>query len=605
MSSRNNIQCKNTFFEMFQSTVLKYPERLALCCEDKKLTYRELDKLSSKVASFIIKMELSPETFIGIFQHRTVNYVVTLLGIMKSGNAYVPLDPDTLNPGGELFPMERLNYMLADTESPFIITDEELKPYLSNIGCDIYTVERILETESKDSNAIEVEISESSAAYGIYTSGSSGKPKLTIIEYHSITNLFHGLDEEIFYLFDQSANQMQVSINAPFGFDASVQQLVGLLNGYCLHIVPEDCRHTISKLVRFIEEKRINIFDCTPSQMKLLYRQDMFSKCTSLQAVLVGGEAISEDLWECLSKVENTAVYNMYGPTECCVDATIAKVNCSDLGYPNIGKPISGNRIVIVDEELNEVADGEEGEIIIGGEGVAREYHRRPELNKKVFINCKQGEDDEDIRFYRTGDMGKKLSDGNYLFLGRKDDQVKIRSHRIELLEISYVITNFSHVDDCIVMVHNDNGYDEMVAYIVWDEEKIDKELQNQLVSYLKTMLPTYMLPTYYISLDKIPLTANGKVDKKSLPKPKVNNTLRNGEESILEAAVGDIVENIISTRLSRNDSFMEVGGDSLRVMTLLAEIFLQFGVEIDYKEFFKSPTIAFLVNKIESDQKE
>ena len=600
MSNQNNIQCKNTFIEMFQAVVMKYPERLAVCCEDKKLTYRELDELSDKVASFIIKRELSPETFIGIFQHRTVNYVVTLIGIIKSGNAYVPLDPDTLNPGGELFPVERLNYMLADIESPFILTDEELKPYLGNIGCDSYVVERILETERKDSNALEVKISKSSAAYGIYTSGSSGKAKLTIIEYHSITNLFHGLDEEIFSLLDQDDNQMQVSINAPFGFDASVQQLVCLLKGYCLHIVPEECRHTISKLVRFIKEKGINIFDCTPSQMKLLYRQDMFSKCTCLQAVLVGGEAISEDLWECLNKVENTAVYNMYGPTECCVDATIAKVNNNAPGHSNIGKPISGNRIVIVDEELNAVADGEEGEIIIGGEGVARGYHKRPELNQKAFLSCIQGEANEGIRFYRTGDMGKKLSDGNYLFTGRKDDQVKIRSHRIELMEITYVIMNFRHVNDCIVLVHNDNGYDEMVAYIVWDEDKIDKELQNQLISYLKTMLPTY-----YISLDKMPLTANGKVDKTSLPKPKAKNALRNGDESMLEAAVGDIIENIIHTRLSGHDSFMEVGGDSLRVMTLLAEIFLQFGVEIDYMEFFKTPTISFLVDAIESNLQE
>lgn len=602
MSNQNNIQCKNTFIEMFQAAVMKYPERLAVCYEDKKLTYRELDELSDKVASFVIKMELSRESFIGIFQHRTVNYVVTLIGIMKSGNAYVPLDPDTLNPGGELFPVERLNYMLADTESPFILTDEELKPYLSNIGCGSYTVERILETEWKDSNALEVKINESSAAYGIYTSGSGGKAKLTIIEYHSITNLFLGLDEAIFSLFDQDDKQMQVSINAPFGFDASVQQLVCLLKGYCLHIVPEDCRHTISKLVRFIKEKRINIFDCTPSQMKLLYRQGMFSKCTCLQAVLVGGEAISEDLWECLNKVENTAVYNMYGPTECCVDATIARVNNNAYSYSNIGKPIRGYRIVIVDEELNAVADGEEGEIIIGGEGVARGYHKRPELNQKAFLSCIQGEDNEGIRFYRTGDMGKKLSDGNFLFTGRKDDQVKIRSHRIELMEITYVIKNFNYVDDCIVMLHNDNGYVEMVAYIVWDEDKNDKELQNQLTSYLKTMLPTYMLPTYYIFLDKMPLTANGKIDKTSLPKPKTKNALRDGDESILEVAVGDIIENIIHTRLSRHDSFMEVGGDSLRVMTLLAEIFLQFGVEIDYMEFFKTPTISFLVDAIESN---
>lgn len=587
-----------TFIESFRLAAAKYTDMPAVCCEDKILTYAQLDELSDRISAFITQKSYSPETFIGIFQIRSVNYIASILGVMKSGNVYVPIDPDTLNPGNELFPKERLRFMVQDTGTPFILTDEESKKFLDFLPCDTFSAEEIYDKNCDGLNGKHA-FTSSTAAYGIYTSGSTGRPKLTVLEYHSMMNLYAGLNKHVFSKVDGMDQQIQVSINAPFGFDASVQQIICLLNGYCLNIVPEKCRRSVTGFIQFIQERAINILDCTPSQMNLLLRHKIFDNCSNLKAVLIGGEAIPPDSWGVLEDIENVALYNVYGPTECCVDTTLALINNGKKCIPHIGKPLEGNTVLLLDENLAPVPEGEEGEIVIAGEGVARGYHNRPELNSQFFLDGVQN-----LRVYRTGDMGCVMPDGNILFRGRRDGQIKIRSHRIEIMEVAATLKKYPAVMDCVMTVNNSGDYGELIAYIVPKKAGTLTEFTDDLITHIKTLLPTYMLPNRFIEIEKIPLTENGKINYSALPKLTIERNDMKDAESNIEALVGDIVEKVLKTRIGREESFMAVGGDSLRVMMLLAEIYIKFMVDIDYKAFFQSPTIAFLISEIEKSAK-
>lgn len=594
------IKNQNTFLDEFQRSVLENGDKTAVCCEGKSYTYTQLDDKSSRIAAYILNKHRVFEEFIGIFLRRSIDYLACILGVMKSGNIYVPIDPDTLNPGNDLFPEERLRFMLDDTKMPLILTDAELRNYLNFIPCDVTAVEDIFK-EVSISKYIPIQpITPSTAAYAIYTSGSTGKPKLTVMEHHSLANLYRGLNKHIFSKICDTDLQIQTSINAPFGFDASIQQIICLLNGHCLHIIPEKFRRSVVSLTQMLQNIPIHILDCTPSQMSILLRHNLFEKCRELRAVLVGGEEIPPNMWSTLEKIEGVALYNVYGPTECCVDATLAHINDGIPCQPHIGKPIDGNFVFILDENLFPVAKGIEGEIYIAGEGIARGYHNRPEINMTHFLdNIPNCEDYSGLRFYRTGDLGRLNSDGNLIFRGRKDGQIKVRSHRIETMEVLESIKRFIHVADCLVMVLGEQEHKELISYIVPKENKSLAEFHDELIVHLKTLLPAYMLPNRFIEISEIPLTENGKVKYAALPRTDIISGGEECEETEIESVLGDIIEKILKKRIGREESFMAVGGDSLHVMTLLAEVYMRYNVEIDYQAFFQNATIVFLAEEI------
>lgn len=591
------------FHQMFEKMAREYPDRTAVIYADKKITYRQLNEKANQLAHYIHRNYLVTERLIGIFMERSIEYIIAILGIMKSGNGYVPIDSDTLNPGHENFPIKRLQFMILETNMPLIIAKSQYRFDISREESDILCLDDC-NLSYYDNENLNLNISKNNMAYGIYTSGSTGYPKLTIVEHASVMNLFASIDA---YMYSNipGKDDVFVSVNAPFGFDASVQQLVALLKGYSICIIPENVRNSAVGLIQYIADSKMNVFDCTPSQLNLLLRENLLQKCKNdLNVILVGGEAISKDMWRILQEEKKIMIFNVYGPTECTVDSTFCLINNPMKTDPHIGRPIDNCCVYILDSNLKNVPVGSFGELYISGFGVARGYHNREELNRIHFIPDPEVCPKTD-KIYKTGDIGKFLSNGDIYYLGRKDDQIKIRSHRIELNEIMTILNKHEDVADSLVIVNSDSGYEKLIAYLIMKDEALLDDVEMN--GFLSKYLPMYMLPNNYVKISKWPLTKNGKIDKSKLPLPLINRSqsdeLYEAPSTELEKSIADIMMRILKiNRIGVNENFMSLGGDSLRVMTLLAEIYNIYNIEIDFSEFFNKPNIANLASLISRD---
>jgi amino acid adenylation domain-containing protein len=590
-----------TFHELFEKQVDKYPDRIAVICGEDKITYQELNAKANQIAHYICENVSGNQNLIGVFMERSINFMTAILGIMKSGNGYVPIDPDTLNPGRGRFPVKRLEFMLNDTQMQLIISNSRYVEFIPEQDIHILCIDQLDMTKYSTEN-INHPVLRNNIIYGIYTSGSTGYPKITIVEHESVINLFYSIDK-YFYSELIISGQVVVSQNAPYGFDASVQQLVGLLKGYCVAIIPERTRNSINQIIIYINDKKINVFDCTPSQLELLLNEGILDKCReNLKVILIGGEAIPIKMWSKLKAENEIQIFNVYGPTECTVDTAYCRINDNIYDYPVIGKTIDNARMYILDQNMKEVPIGSVGEIYISGYGVARGYFNRDEQNKTCFFN--------DINvlpraglIYKSGDLGTYLPDGTIKYLGRTDQQVKIRSHRIELAEITTALSKNSKIKDSLVVLDQSSGYDKLIAYVIF--EKGNHAEANELSEFLANYLPEYMIPNHYMEMEKWPLTANRKIDRRKLPLPE---DIRGKTEQQIIESTDEIEFNIcrIMARILKiekigiNENFMTLGGDSLRVMTLLAEILSVYSIEIDFTEFFADPTGRFIKSKIE-----
>ncbi|MCX8129438.1 MAG: non-ribosomal peptide synthetase [Clostridia bacterium] len=592
---------KTTFHGLFEQQVSLHPDKTAVTCGDCRISYDELNKRANQVANYIRNKVSDTENLIGVFMERSVDFIVAILGIMKSGNGYVPIDSDTLNPGHDSFPKKRLEFMLQDTKMPFIITKKQFTCGLADLGVELLCIDSGGLDQYLTEN-LNLDITERNIAYGIYTSGSTGFPKLTVVEHHNVLNLLSGINRCMYSKLSGQEPE-RVSQNAPFGFDASVQQFIALIKGYCLCIIPENVRKSVNRIIEYINQNNINVFDCTPSQLELLVNDGMLEKCSEhLKLILVGGEAIPDKLWNRLKSEEKIKAYNVYGPTECTVDSTFLCINQSKYDYAVIGRPMDNYRVFILDENRNNVPIGCAGEIYIAGNGVSRGYHNREEQNKASFLIL-QDQADGLINVYKTGDRGLFLPDGSIYYLGRNDGQIKIRSHRIEVAEIMTILNKHKHIKSSLVVVNDDAGYKKLIAYFIMDDNKLFDA--NEISEFLSEYLPKYMIPNHYVLIDQWPLTPNKKIDKSKLPLPeellKAEKSGSDESKDELEKEIAGIMCRILSVdNIGLNDSFMRLGGDSLRVMTFLAEIFGKYDVEIDFAEFFKTPTITFIKGKLQ-----
>lgn len=589
-----------TFHKMFEEQVIKSPNKIAVICGEDTITYNELNKKANQLAKYIEQKIAGNENLIGIYMERSIEFIVSILGIIKSGNAYVPIDQDTLNPGHRgSFPKSRLCFMLKDTKMKLVITKIAYYYDIPSEGREILCLD-VDDLNDFSTNNIEKAIPTNQMIYGIYTSGSTGYPKLTMIEHKSVINLFYSIDKYTYSRLSEKKNHI-VAQNAPFGFDASVQQLVCLVKGYSLCILTEHTRNSAKGIIDCILGNKISVFDCTPSQLELLLNENILEKCSEmLEVILVGGESIPDNMWTRLVQEKNIDIFNVYGPAECTVDSTFYLVNGSEHEMPTIGKGIDNCNIHILDDEQNIVPIGSVGEIYISGYGVSRGYYNRDALNKNSFFK-NSDPSLESAYLYKTGDKGYYLYDGNIRFVGRSDEQVKIRSHRIELAEISTNLCKHPNIKDALVTVNESSGYKKLIAYLILKEENV---FDPQDISvFLSDYVPKYMLPNQYIVLSEWPLNPNMKIDKKRLPLPdEIHEQGANGVESQdeLERGLAEIMVKILKIKMiTHTDNFMTLGGDSLRVMTLLAEIFSKYNTEIDFEEFFKNPTLKFIKQKV------
>ncbi|HKG15723.1 MAG TPA: amino acid adenylation domain-containing protein [Pyrinomonadaceae bacterium] len=442
--------------ELFERQAARTPGRVAVTYGDTQLTYEELNQSSNMLAHYLREQGVGAESPVGLLVERSAEMIVGLLGVLKAGGAYVPLDPS--------YPRERLEYVLRDAGVSLLLTRGELPNGLAGLDARVVSLDRIGGELARLPRHDPAPLATpENLAYVIYTSGSTGRPKGVMVRHRSVLNLSAALRRAIYAGHGEA---LRVSVNAPLVFDASVKQLIQLLEGHTLDVVPEEVRRDGEALLEYLGRRRVEVFDCTPSQLRLLLHAGLAdSRGHSLRAVLLGGEEISQDLWRELCAVEGTAFYNVYGPTECTVDATAERVLAPD-AEPSIGRPLANVRAYVLDRHSQPVPVGVAGELHVGGAGLARGYAGRPGATAEKFIPDPFSHE-PGARLYATGDLARLLPDGRIEYLGRIDHQIKLRGFRIELGEIESALAEHTSVREAVVVAREDApGEKRLVAYV-------------------------------------------------------------------------------------------------------------------------------------------
>ncbi|GGG20358.1 surfactin synthase subunit 1 [Dokdonia pacifica] len=559
----------HTIVDLLVSQVENTPNAIALEFNDKKFTYRELDILSNQLANYLLtRFEIEIEDLITVKLERSEWLYIALVAILKTGGAYVPIDPN--------YPQQRIDFIEEDTKSKVTIHEELILDFLTK-------------QESYSAQLPVVSLDAKNLAYIIYTSGSTGNPKGVMIEHKSLVNYI--TDQSKAFDFNTSERVLQFSNPA---FDASMEQIfLALLNGATLVGVSKDRIMDPVGFTKVLKEYAITHIHATPSYLEHVQGLD---SCKHLRRIIAGGEACSKSLAKRLCAVAN--FYNEYGPTETTISSTMCKVqeNHLERDIISIGTPVANTQTYILSDDLSLKPIGVFGELCISGDGLSRGYLHREDLTSEKFVAHPfiEGE-----RLYKTGDIARWLSDGTIEFLGRKDDQVKVRGYRIELGEIEHAIQLQDNINQCVVVVKEVDGDQAIVAYIVSDTA-IDKQ---ELRMALSNQLPDYMLPNYYVEIAEIPLTSNGKMDKKSLPSIASNDRIKNtyiAPSTTLEKQLVAIWEEVLGvSKIGLTDNFFELGGHSLKMTLVVNKIKNRLGYDLTIKEMFLNPTIASIVPKL------
>ena len=577
----------------FAAQAGRTPERLALVYGEDTLTYSQLEERANRLANVLRDRGVAPGTLVGVCVERGLDMVVAVLGALKASAAYVPLDPSTLNPGRPGYPPERLAFMLEDSGVPLLVAHRVLADGLPALGVKVLAMDDpgLLQQASPD--APELVCTQESIAYAIYTSGSTGRPKAVAITHRSALNLWRGLRREVYGV--RAAEHLRVSLNAPLGFDPSVQQLLALIDGHTVVIVPEEIRADGRALLELVDRHEVDVWDCTPPQLRLLVRAGLLASERTLPAlVLCGGEAVDRATWTAVAQAPGPQVFNLYGPTECTVDSTLAPMRGE---RPTIGRPLGNVRAYILNDSANPVPVGVAGELYIGGAGVARGYLNRPALTAERFMPDPFAE--HGSRMYRTGDLARMEADGTIEFIGRLDDQVKVRSHRIELGEVAAALGRCRGVRESIVTTREDGeGELRIVAYYLADGDV--RPTSSDLRAALKEWLPEYMLPSAFVALDSFPLTANGKVDRRALPAPTHSRPALNVEfvrpRDSAERQFAEIWAQVLDLDTEEigvlDDFFDDLSGDSLRAVDLVNRLEALIERELPLDFVVHSPTV-------------
>ncbi|KAG0003104.1 hypothetical protein BGZ65_002028, partial [Modicella reniformis] len=582
---------------LFEQQVERTPHGIALVYPDQSLSYSELNYRANRLAHHLINLGVQPDMPVAICVERSFAMIVGVLGILKAGGAYVPLDPS--------YASERLRDILTDTAASIAVIDKSGRAALGEAVLASVTVvdpNALWDAEHESTSVGPVHLvsnphvsglTSSHLAYVIYTSGSTGKPKGVMIEHQGVVNLVMSRPHAYGSTF--TGNVLQFP---SFSFDSSVVDIFTTLSlGGTLHVLEEHVRLDRMRLWNYIEQHSIT---------QALLPPAILQDCTDLPhlttplVLIVAGDALSATLIQTLQLlIPNGRIVNDYGPTEATVSSTTWK--CPKLYNGDIvpiGRPIANKRIYILDMEGQPVPLGAEGELYIGGIGVARGYLNRPELTAKVFLQD-PFTGDPDARMYKTGDLARYLPDGNIVFLGRNDHQVKIRGFRIELGEIEARLMDHTHVDKAAVIAIGEGNGKRLVAYVV---AKPDDQLVSTLRSHLSSCLPEYMIPAAIVRLDDLPLSSNGKLDRKALPAPDSDAFARQEYEEPqgeIETAVAHIWSELLHLdRVSRNDNFFALGGHSLLAVRMVERL-RGFGLAIPISHLFKSPTLRVLAQSI------
>lgn len=575
-----------TMIDMFEQQALLNKDSTAIVYNEEILSNGVLNEKANKLAHTLRGVGIKPNDTVAIIIDRSFEMIIGILGILKAGGAYVPMDPR--------YPLERLEYMIADCKAQVVLTGMS--------DCQLKTNAKILDITKKEAysdliyNPEKINTSKD-LAYIIYTSGTTGKPKGVMIEHHSLTNIILNLQH--MYPITKGAAYL---LKTTFTFDVSLSEIFGwMFNGSKLVILRPGDEINPQIIASTIGENNVTHINFVPSMLRVFLRemkQEDILNLNCLKYIFAAGEALTSDIVSsCKRILPNIELVNLYGPTEATIYATNHTILSADIkGLVPIGKPLTNVKTYVLDKYDNLCAIGIPGELCLAGEGIARGYLNGGELNNDKFVKNPYG----DGYIYRTGDLARWLPDGNIEYLGRLDNQVKIRGYRIELGEIESAIRELDFVQDVVVITNDDpNNTKSLYAFIISNDLDI-----TSIKQHLVGKLPSYMVPSYFVRIDKIPITNSGKIDRKQLLQIGVE---RNKEyiapTTMLEEKITDIWRNILGVdNIGINDVFFDIGGDSLKAITILGEINRTLHLELNIKDIFRYTTIGLLSRRINEE---
>ena len=581
--------------QLFEERVKQIPDRVAVVCAGRQITYRDINERANRLAHYLQKLGVKPEILVGICVERSIEAIVGLLGILKAGGAYLPLDP--------AYPQERLAYMLSDARATVLLTQKKLATGLSKrVAKVVYLDTELADSGREIDRNLASRLKPENLAYVIYTSGSTGKPKGVAIAHGSVLNTIVDINRR----FNVGGADRVLSLSS-LSFDLSVYDIFGLLAAGGKIVFPDpsnplDPAGWLDLIVR----ERITVWNSAPALMEIFvgYLTQHAEKLPqSLRLVLLSGDRIPVNLAVRLKAMnDKLQLISLGGATEASIWSIFYAIEKLDPAWKSIpyGRPLSNQTFYVLDADRQPLPVGIPGELYIGGVGLARGYLNRPELTQEKFIAnpfCDRAKD----RLYKTGDLGRYLSDGNIEFLGRIDCQVKIRGFRIELGEIETVLAQHPAVREIAVVAREDISEDKcLIAYLVPSQEKTPTI--DELRCFLKQKLPDYMVPSAFVILDSLPLTANGKLDRRALPAPEPTRA-RSEQLFIpprddLELQLQKIWEKVLGMKsIGIRDNFFDLGGHSLLAVRLFDHIEKQLGKNLPLVTLFQAPTIEELAS--------
>ncbi len=572
--------------EIIAEQAKRTPDQVALVCGQEQLTYHELDRRANQLAHYLKSAGVGPDVLAGVCVERSTEMVVALLGILKAGAAYVPLDPS--------FPQNRLAHMVEDSGMHVLVTHRNLENILPVRPADVVRLDADWQEIAKqpgDSVSLPA-ANPRSLAYVLYTSGSTGEPKGVEVAHSALTNLLLSMRREPGF----TAEDTLFAVTT-LSFDiAGLEIYLPLISGGRVVIASSEDARDPARLMDLMAQCNCNVMQATPATWQTLI--DAGWRGSSNLKILCGGEALRPDLaQELLPRCAE--LWNMYGPTETTIWSTIHRVVSADRIVP-IGRPIANTQVVLLDKHLNLVPERAVGELYIGGAGLARGYWHRPDLTRERFIRSPF---DPKARLYRTGDLARWLPDGTLECLGRVDNQVKIRGFRIELGEIETILGRHEAVRQCVVVSRDDHA-GQLVAYFT-PQTGSAPELAA-LRTYLKKELPDYMIPSAFVSMEQLPMTPNGKIDRKALPAADGADQIegefvapRDEIEQALARLWGEVLK---ARRVGVHDNFFELGGHSLLAVRIIFEIEKLFGRRLPLATLLRAPTIAHLADELRKE---
>ena len=575
--------------QLLEEQARRNPESVAIEFQGRSLSYAELDARSNQLAHFLRVRGVQADRLVGVCVERSLEMVVALLGILKAGGAYVPLDP--------AYPSDRIKYVLDDAHVTLLLTQDSMLASLPATTAEVMCLDPEWRAfQHEDPGPITTEVTPENLAYVIYTSGSTGKPKGVQLEHRSVVNFLYAMRRTP----GMTSDEVLVAVTT-LSFDiAGLELYLPLLVGGRLVVASREATVDGRLLMKLLEQSGATIMQATPTTWRVLLESGWEGN-PNLK-VLVGGEALSADL-ACQLAMRCGPVWNMYGPTETTIWSSVYQVEGKDEKLVPIGKPIANTTFYILDANRRTVAEGAEGELYIGGEGLARGYFERDELTAEKFV-ADPFSSQPGARMYRTGDLARYRQDGNVEFLGRIDHQVKIRGFRIELGEIEAVLEQHSGVNQAVVVAREDTPGDKrLVAYVV--PATPDTLTSAELRIHAGKQLPDYMTPTAFVQMAKLPVTPNGKVDRKALPAPTVSDFEAQTEyvapRDATERKLVQLWEDVLGIRpISVTASFFDLGGRSVLAARLFTKILRGFGKELPLSTLFRSPTVEQLAKELQ-----